>query len=100
MNVLRSRANRPMSCRQVGRLLQRYLDHDVDEVAARRIMRHLEDCQRCGLESAAYTEIKAALARRGSDVPADTLTRLRAFGERLVREGPPGGGWPDESTGA
>jgi anti-sigma factor RsiW len=98
MKMFRGRADRPMSCRQVGRLLQRYLDHDLDEVAARRIMRHLDDCRRCGLEAAAYTEIKASLARRGVNVPADTLDRLRAFGERLAREG--SDHWPDESTGA
>jgi predicted anti-sigma-YlaC factor YlaD len=98
MKMFRRRVDRPMSCRQVGRLLQRYLDHDLDDVTARRIMRHLDDCRRCGLEAAVYTEIKASLARRGADVPADTLDRLRAFGERLVREG--SDHWPDESTGA
>jgi anti-sigma factor RsiW len=98
MKMFRRRADRPMSCRQVGRLLQRYLDHDLDEVATRRIMRHLDDCRRCGLEVAVYTEIKASLARRGADVPADTLDRLRAFGERLAREG--SDHWPDESTSA
>jgi anti-sigma factor RsiW len=98
MTIFRHRVDRPMSCRQVGRLLQRYLDRDLDEVAARRIMRHLEDCRRCGLEVAAYTEIKATLARRGAQLPADTLARLREFAERLTREGPPGLSEP--STGA
>jgi predicted anti-sigma-YlaC factor YlaD len=89
MTIFRRRADRPMSCRQVGRLLQRYLDRDLDEVTARRIMRHLDDCRSCGLEFAAYTEIKATLARRGAPLPAETLDRLRAFGARLARDGPP-----------
>jgi anti-sigma factor RsiW len=97
MSVFRRRVDRPMSCRQVGRLLQRYLDEDLDEVAARRIMHHLEDCRRCGLEAAAYTEIKATLARRGAQLPAGMLARLREFGERLAREGPPD--WSAESIG-
>jgi anti-sigma factor RsiW len=98
MKMFRRRVDRPMSCRQVGRLLQRYLDHDLDDVTARRIMRHLDDCRRCGLEAAVYTEIKTSLARRGANLPADTLDRLRAFSQRLVREG--SDDWPDESTGA
>lgn len=96
MSLFHRRPDRPINCMQVGRRLQRYLDGDIDEVTARRIMRHLEDCRRCGMEAAAYTAIKASLARRG-EVPADAVTRLREFGERLLREGPPA---EDESTGA
>ena len=42
---------------------------------------------RIHLEAAAYAEIKASLARRAVDVPDDAVTRLRAFGERLVQDG-------------
>jgi anti-sigma factor RsiW len=101
MRLFRPRADRPLNCRQVGRLLQRYLDREVDDLTARRIMRHLEDCRRCGLEAAAYTQIKASLARRGGTVPDDAVERLREFGERLLREGPPEDvDVPDESSGA
>jgi anti-sigma factor RsiW len=89
-----------MNCMQVGRRLQRYLDGDIDDLTARRIRRHLEDCRRCGMKAATYTEIKASLARRGKDLPDDTVTRLRAFGERLVREGPPADDLPDETAGS
>jgi len=100
MRPFRRRADRPMNCMQVGRRLQRYLDGDVDDLTARRIMRHLEDCRRCGMEAAAYTEIKASLARRGADVPDDALARLREFVERLVHEGPPvEDDLPDETAG-
>jgi anti-sigma factor RsiW len=77
-----------MKCMQVARRLQRYLDGDDDDLTARRIRRHLEDCRRCGMKAATYTEIKASLGRRSKDVPDDAVIRLRAFGERLVREGP------------
>lgn len=100
MRAFRWRADRPMNCKQVGRRLQRYLDGDVDDLTARRIMRHLDDCRRCGMEAAAYTEIRASLARRGHDVPDDAVARLRDFGERLILEGPPPESEPDESTGA
>ncbi|MPY93715.1 MAG: zf-HC2 domain-containing protein [Acidimicrobiia bacterium] len=78
-----------MNCIQVGRRLQRFLDGEVDDLTARRILHHLEDCRRCGLEVAAYTAIKASLARRRGDAPGDALVRLRLFGEQLLREGPP-----------
>ncbi len=101
MRPYRRRSDRPMNCMQVGRRLQRYLDGDLDDLTARRIMGHLEDCRRCGLEAAAYTEIKASLARRPIDVPDDAVTRLRAFGERLVHDGlPKDRDLPDEIPGA
>lgn len=89
-----------MNCMQVGRRLQRYLDGEIDDLVARRVRRHLEDCRRCGMKAATYTEIKAGLARRGKDVPGDAVARLRAFGERLAREGPVADEPPDETAGA
>ncbi len=89
MRSLRRRPDHPMNCLQVGRRLQRYLDGNLDELTTRRIRRHLEDCRRCGLDADAYTEIKASLARRAIVVPDDDVTRLRAFGEQLVHNGPP-----------
>ncbi|MGH9247216.1 MAG: anti-sigma factor family protein [Acidimicrobiales bacterium] len=101
MSLFRRRSERPMNCMQVGRRLQRYLDGEVDDLTARRIMRHLEDCRRCGMEAATYTEISASLARRGTDVPDDALARLRSFGERLIDEGrPEEDELPDETAGA
>jgi len=72
------------SCMQVARQLHAYLDGEIDDVAARRIARHLELCRRCGLEASTYTEIKSALVRRGEPVPDEALERLRRFGEDLV----------------
>ncbi len=102
MTPFRRASTRPMNCKQVGRRLQSYLDGDLDDLTARRIIRHLEDCRRCGLEAAAYSEIKASLARRAHDVPNDAVTRLRAFGQRLALDGPPPTrhDLPDETQGA
>lgn len=81
----RSLGERRLNCVQVGRVLQSYLDGETDEVTARRVAAHLEDCRRCGLEASVYREIHHALARR---VEPDTraVARLRAFGESLVRD--------------
>lgn len=75
------------SCHEVARLLQSYLDGNVDEVTARRVARHLEVCRRCGLEAETYTRIKESLARRGG-VDPEAVERLRAFGARLAESGP------------
>lgn len=76
------------SCLEVGRVLQSYLDGQVDELTARRVSRHLEMCRRCGLEAETYTNIKAALARRGADVDPRAVERLKAFGRSLLESDP------------
>ena len=82
-------ADRPLTCREVGKLLQRYLDGETDEQATAKVAEHLEDCRRCGLDAGIYREIKASLARRAPALPETTLARLRSFGQRLAAEGPP-----------
>jgi len=77
--------DRLMQCDEVGRLLQHYIDGHLDERRANRLAAHLEDCLRCGLEANTYQRIKGSLAERRGSVPADSLARLREFGERLAR---------------
>jgi anti-sigma factor RsiW len=67
----------------VGRVLQGYLDGEVDEVRARQVAHHLEACRRCGMAADTYTEIKQALRRRGASIPQEAVERLRAFGQQL-----------------
>lgn len=76
-------------CPEVARLLQRYLDGEIDELRARRIERHLEDCRRCGMKAETYAAIKRSLEQHRPSVPSEAIDRLRAFGERLAAEGPP-----------
>lgn len=84
------------SCREVARVMQRYLDREIDEHTAKRVARHLEVCHRCGLESATYQEIKRSLHRRASTIPPAALERLQTFGEQLAASGVP----PDQASGA
>jgi anti-sigma factor RsiW len=78
-----------MDCHQVGEVLQRYLDGEIDVDRARRIEEHLEECRRCGMEAETYERIKATFAAHRPAVPADSVARLREFGERLSRgDGP------------
>jgi len=83
--LFRGFAKRPMTCSEVGERLQHYLDGELDERRAARLVAHLEDCRRCGLEVETYERIRHSLAGRQSPVPADSLARLREFAERIVR---------------
>lgn len=85
----RQRSDAAASCREVGKVLQAWLDGQVDDVTARRVRRHLDDCRRCGLEASTYAEIKSALARRAPHPDAAAIERLEAFGQRLLDD-PPG----------
>ena len=75
---------RPLNCKQVARVLQAYLNGDLDELDTRRVTAHLEDCRRCGLEAATIREIKRALAGR-YEPPPDAVARLRAFCEDMLQ---------------
>lgn len=86
----RWRGGSEATCAEVAEVLQSYLDGQVDDLTARRVHRHLEHCRRCGLEVETYDAIKDAIARRGGQVDADAVERLRAFGEHLAEEGPAG----------
>lgn len=81
---LRRKRNGPIDCRAVGRALQSYLDHDLDDDVAARIAEHLEACRHCGLEADTYRAIKRSLAAHRPAVDADAVERLRAFGDRLT----------------
>ncbi len=79
------RRSDPVNCREVGRVLQGYLDGRLADEDAVRVAAHLDRCRACGLESAAYERIKAALAQpmpEGADPEA--IERLRQFGRSLT----------------
>lgn len=85
MRPFRFANRRPMQCDEVGKLLQRYLDGYLDERRGAKLAAHLEDCRRCGLEANTYERIKGSLAESRGSVPAESLARLREFGERIAR---------------
>ncbi|MDX2379765.1 MAG: anti-sigma factor [Acidimicrobiia bacterium] len=84
MNLLGRTPPGGISCHQVGEILQQYLDGHIDAERASRIEEHLEACRRCGMEAETYEQIKVTLANQRSDVPAESVDRLREFGERLA----------------
>lgn len=82
----RVRTGDALSCPEVGRLLQRFLDGELREDAEIEMLSaHLDECKRCGLEAETYRKIKASLAGRREPVPAEAVARLRRFGEQLAQ---------------
>lgn len=80
----RRRPDGPLTCKEVARVLQGYLDGEVAPTVARDVADHLDDCVDCNFEAHVYDEIKAALRRRARDVPEDSVARLVAFGHELL----------------
>jgi anti-sigma factor RsiW len=59
---------------RVARVLQAYLDGEIDEATARLVSAHLDACRRCGMKAETYRSIKESIGRTGS---LDQLTRRR-----------------------
>jgi len=88
VGLWRDRVVELRTCRESGRILQSYLDGELDEARVRKVEEHLEHCRRCGMEVDTYTRIKATLRGIGRDGrvhPEDELSleRLRRFAEGL-----------------
>ena len=72
-----------MSCGEVLKVIQAYIDGEIDADTARKVASHLEKCDRCQEEETIYEQIKVSLHRRRHDVDMDVLDQLMSFGERL-----------------
>ena len=75
---------RGMSCTEVVKVLQSYLDGETEPEVARAVARHLGACLHCDQESQVYADIKASLQRRRGDVDPEVLAALRDFSQQLV----------------
>jgi anti-sigma factor RsiW len=73
----------PTECARVGRVLQEYLDSELDAETASQVLSHLEECRHCGLEAETYRRIKDSIGRQ-SQPDAAATDRLRNFAERLI----------------
>lgn len=73
-----------LGCREVGRILQTYLDAELEDESAALVTEHLEMCARCGLEAATYAELKEALRHRVAPLPSEPLERLQVFAHQLA----------------
>ena len=79
------RRRRTLSCREVGRALQEFLDEEItDTQRAAQLREHLEACRDCGLEADTYRRLLAALHQQAPTIDSPELQRLRDFGSRLA----------------
>ena len=74
-----------LSCREVAKVLQTHIDGELDSERAAVVQAHLDACLDCGLEADTYQEIKAALGRESLNLPDETISKLKSFGEQLAR---------------
>jgi anti-sigma factor RsiW len=80
------------SCQEGCKLLQAFVDRELDEDTARVIAGHLADCGRCGLEADLYGRLQEAL-RGGVPVSQAAVARLEEFTYHCAGgEVPPGSG--------
>lgn len=78
-------------CHQAARMLQSYLDGELDPQASAGVTAHLEVCRQCGLEASAYLAIKTAITSASTgtcEVDPDAVDRLVRFAHELS-DGPP-----------
>jgi anti-sigma factor RsiW len=88
--MLRSMFSRS-GCLRVTRVLQSYLDGEVDATTSAIVAQHLEECRKCGLEASTYQAIKNAItdtAHGPSDVDPAAVERLRHFAHDLAEPRP------------
>lgn len=87
----RSQQKTKLGCIAVTRVLQAYLDGEVDELTARQVCAHLDHCRRCGMGADTYRAIKAAIARNGPGWDDETRRRLADFARRVAQREPDAG---------
>jgi len=74
-----------MSCRKALKLMQSYLDGEVEEKLALKVAKHLNACKDCDEESLVYKKIKASLANRPPHVSQDIIDSLTDFTQNLSK---------------
>ena len=85
--IARSRFRRSSSrarCMEVRRVINGFVDGQVNDGFAAKIAEHLEDCRRCGLSAEVYAKIKQSLQSRPPTIDEETIERLRQFGSELA----------------
>jgi anti-sigma factor RsiW len=81
--------NGRLPCMQVRRILQSFLDGEVEARRAEIVAAHLESCQRCGVEADVVRRVIAQIRRLRPDLDLAVYTRLVAAVEDLTETGDP-----------
>ncbi len=73
-----------LGCREVHRVLQAFLDGEVDPLQGELVAAHLESCARCQVEEQVLTGVIDALRRLRPDLDLAAYTRLVEVAEELT----------------
>lgn len=73
-------------CARVVKVLQAFLDGELDEDQAGMVAAHLESCDRCGIEAAVYEQVKEQLTAFHLEPDAAAVGRLRSFADDIGAE--------------
>lgn len=84
MNTFMRMLFMPPDCREVAQVLQSYLDGELPPSKTHLVARHLEHCERCGIEADVYEEVKRSLAALATPVDRGAVQRLRLFARDLA----------------
>ena len=85
----RTRREAEIGCMAVARVLQAYLDGEVNRRTAQWVSDHLRVCRRCGMKADTYRAIKSSLARTGG-IDEITRRRLVEFSHHIAGQPPEG----------
>jgi len=76
--------NGRLGCRRVHKLLQAFLDGEVEPRRAESVTAHLERCSRCHVEADVLTRVIEAIQRLRPDLDLAAYTRLIAAVEAMT----------------
>jgi hypothetical protein len=81
------RPDEHLDCVEAARLVHRFVDDEIDDpVVVDALITHVDVCAPCNWERETLRTIKATLAARRVDPPAESVDRLRAYGASLMQE--------------
>lgn len=70
-------------CNRVRKVLQSYLDGELDDRHAAMVASHLQDCDRCGIEADVYEQVKSRLSGLRQQPDPAAIERLRHFADQV-----------------
>jgi anti-sigma factor (TIGR02949 family) len=73
------------TCAEVAAVMQAYLDGEVDEAEARRVVAHLDACAGCNHEVQIFRNIKQALEAKARPVDPQIRAALESFAQDVSR---------------
>lgn len=73
-----------LGCHQVRRILQAFLDGEVEPLRAELVAAHLESCSRCQVEAEMLSRVIGSLRQLRPDLDLAAYTRLVEVTEQLT----------------